>query len=75
MATSKGYRLGVDVGGTFTDVCVITPEGGTVRAKTLTDTTDQSVGVKNGVDQVKRQLKGRGGWDGRFEYAWGAELP
>lgn len=52
----------------FTDVCVITPDGRTVRAKVLTDTKDQSIGVKTGVDQVKKQLKEQEGWEGQFEY-------
>jgi len=68
MAAARGFRLGVDVGGTFTDVCVITPEGRMVRSKVLTDTTDQSIGVKKGVDQVRALLKEQEGWDGKFDY-------
>ncbi|KAL1385273.1 Hydantoinase/oxoprolinase-domain-containing protein [Phyllosticta capitalensis] len=68
LSTSRGYRLGVDVGGTFTDVCVITPEGKTVRAKVPTNIVDQSVAVKEGVDQVRKLLKEQYGWDGKFEY-------
>lgn len=67
MSAAKGYRLGVDVGGTFTDVCVITPDGRTVRAKTLTNSEDQSIGVKTGVDQVRQMLQDESGWDGKFE--------
>ncbi|KAH6639235.1 Hydantoinase/oxoprolinase-domain-containing protein [Boeremia exigua] len=65
---AEGYRLGVDVGGTFTDVCVITPAGEAIRAKVPTNTADQSVGVQDGVDQVRRVLEARFGWKGRFEY-------
>ncbi|EOO02652.1 putative hydantoin utilization protein a protein [Phaeoacremonium minimum UCRPA7] len=68
MAETKGYRLGVDVGGTFTDICVITPEGRTVRAKVPTNVTDQSIAVKEGVDEVRKILKDNYGWDGLFEY-------
>ncbi|KAK8153194.1 Hydantoinase/oxoprolinase-domain-containing protein [Phyllosticta citrichinensis] len=67
-SSSRGYRLGVDVGGTFTDVCVITPEGKSVRAKVPTNIVDQSVAVKEGVDQVRRLLREQYGWDGKFEY-------
>lgn len=67
-STEKGYRLGVDVGGTFTDICVITPEGKTVRAKVPTNVTDQSIAVKEGVDQVRKLLKESHGWDGKFDY-------
>ncbi|KAF2010581.1 hypothetical protein BU24DRAFT_444476 [Aaosphaeria arxii CBS 175.79] len=65
---APGYRLGVDVGGTFTDICVITPEGETVRVKVLTDTTDQSIGVQEGVTKARRILKEKYNWDGKFEY-------
>ncbi|KAF2729599.1 hypothetical protein EJ04DRAFT_580505 [Polyplosphaeria fusca] len=65
---APGYRLGVDVGGTFTDVCVITPDGQTVRAKVLTNTADQSIGVQEGVLKARKILKEQYGWDGKFEY-------
>lgn len=54
--------------GTFTDVCVITPEGKTVRAKVPTSAADQSIGVKEGVKQVKQLLKTQYNWEGKFEY-------
>lgn len=47
------YRLGVDVGGTFTDVLLIDQRTGTThRAKTASTPHDQSVGVLNGVRKV-----------------------
>ena len=47
------YRLGVDVGGTFTDVLLVDEDTGrTWRAKTSSTPADQSVGVLHGVDQV-----------------------
>ena len=47
------YRLGVDVGGTFTDVLLIDEEtGGTYRAKTASTPDDQSVGVLRGIEKV-----------------------
>lgn len=47
------YRLGVDVGGTFTDLLLIDEESGeTYRAKTPSTPTDSSVGVLNGIDKV-----------------------
>ncbi|KAL6707020.1 hypothetical protein ACN47E_004970 [Coniothyrium glycines] len=63
-----GYRLGVDVGGTFTDVCVITPHGEIVRAKVPTNTSDQSKGVYDGVLEVRKILKEQHDWDGKFAY-------
>ncbi|KAK8056393.1 hydantoin utilization protein A [Apiospora rasikravindrae] len=62
------YRLGVDVGGTFTDVCVITPEGETIRAKTASTPQDQSIGVKDGIEKVRKTLKAKYNWDGKFSY-------
>ncbi|MEW1931633.1 hydantoinase/oxoprolinase family protein [Rhodococcus sp. NPDC079359] len=47
------YRLGVDVGGTFTDVLLLEETTGTTyRAKTPSTPADQSVGVLNGIDKV-----------------------
>jgi N-methylhydantoinase A len=47
------YRLGVDVGGTFTDVLLVDADSGeTWRAKTPSTPSDQSVGVLAGIRQV-----------------------
>ena len=47
------YRLGVDVGGTFTDVLLIdTGSGATWRAKTASTPQDQSVGVLRGIEKA-----------------------
>jgi N-methylhydantoinase A len=47
------YRLGVDVGGTFTDLLLIDSDSGaTHRAKTPSTPADQSIGVLVGVDKV-----------------------
>ena len=47
------YRLGVDVGGTFTDILLIDEDtGATFRAKTSSTPEDQSVGVLRGIDQA-----------------------
>ena len=47
-----GYRVGVDVGGTFTDLICITPDGQVVLDKTPTTPDDQSVGVLTGIGQL-----------------------
>src|SRR5689334_19127695 len=50
------YRLGVDVGGTFTDVLLVDEQSGeTWRAKTASTPGDQSVGVIHGIDLVCEQ--------------------
>src|SRR3954447_25251044 len=44
------YRLGVDVGGTFTDVLLVEEgSGATWRAKTASTPADQAIGVLNGI--------------------------
>lgn len=51
-----GYRLGVDVGGTFTDILLIDGGSGrTWRAKTASTPADQSVGVLRGIEKVCQQ--------------------
>ncbi|MGH7905787.1 MAG: hydantoinase/oxoprolinase family protein, partial [Candidatus Binataceae bacterium] len=48
-----GYRLGVDVGGTFTDLVLINElSGETFRAKTASTPADQSKGVLDGIERV-----------------------
>jgi N-methylhydantoinase A len=54
-----GYRVGIDVGGTFTDLIAVTPAGEVVLDKTPTTPDDQSVGVMRGLEQ----LAGRFGLD------------
>ena len=47
------YRLGVDVGGTFTDLLLISEETGeTYTAKVPSTPEDSSVGVLNGVARI-----------------------
>src|SRR5881392_3798814 len=51
-----GYRVGVDVGGTFTDLICVTPAGEVVLDKTPTTLDDQSVGVMNGVTELANRF-------------------
>ncbi|KAE8143748.1 Hydantoinase/oxoprolinase-domain-containing protein [Aspergillus pseudotamarii] len=68
-ATEHGeYRLGADVGGTFTDICAFTPDGQIARAKVPTTVEDQSIGIKNGIQKVRQHLKERYSWDGKFQF-------
>ncbi|MGH1561663.1 hydantoinase/oxoprolinase family protein [Mumia sp. DW29H23] len=47
------YRLGVDVGGTFTDILLVDESSGeTYRAKTPSTPHDQSIGVLRGIMQA-----------------------
>ena len=50
------YRLGVDVGGTFTDILLVNEESGeTFRVKTSSTPADQSIGVLRGINQACEQ--------------------
>src|SRR5207248_4665465 len=48
---SGGFRVGIDVGGTFTDLICVTPDGRVLLDKTPTTPADQSAGVMNGLGQ------------------------
>jgi N-methylhydantoinase A len=47
-----GFRVGVDVGGTFTDLICVTPAGEVVVDKTPTTPDDQSTGVMRGLEDL-----------------------
>lgn len=51
-----GYRVGVDVGGTFTDLICVTPSGEIVLDKTPSTLDDQSRGVMNGLTQLAERF-------------------
>jgi len=49
------YRIGIDVGGTFTDLVAVDAEGRVAIAKAAS-TPDQSVGVMDGLDRLAEAL-------------------
>jgi len=49
-----GYRLGVDVGGTFTDFVLVRPDGDLRISKVPTTLEDQSIGVMRGIAALAR---------------------
>ncbi len=51
-----GYAIGIDVGGTFTDVVVCAPDGTITVAKAATTPADQSEGVLEGLRLAAAQL-------------------
>jgi N-methylhydantoinase A len=51
-ARTGKYRVGVDVGGTFTDLICVTPDGEVVLDKTPSTLDDQSTGVMNGLHEL-----------------------
>ena len=48
------YRIGIDVGGTFTDFVLVRPDGTLRLSKSPTTPRDQSEGVITGIEQVAR---------------------
>ena len=50
------FTIGIDVGGTFTDVVVADSSGGVIIAKAATTPVDQSDGVLEGVSLAARRL-------------------
>jgi len=48
--------IGVDVGGTFTDLVAIDERGRTIFAKALSTPQDQSIGVMAGLDELAHRL-------------------
>ena len=51
------YTIGIDVGGTYTDLVAIDESGQTVFAKSPSTPADQSVGVMAGLEELARRLK------------------
>src|SRR5258705_3271737 len=43
------YRLGVDIGGTFTDVVLLAPDGKLLTKKLLSTPSDYSLAIQTGV--------------------------
>lgn len=50
------YSIGIDVGGTFTDLVVIGPDREAVFAKSPSTPEDQSLGVMAGLEELARKL-------------------
>jgi N-methylhydantoinase A len=48
------YRIGIDVGGTFTDFVLVRPDGSIRLSKSPTTPRDQSEGVVTGIEQLAR---------------------
>ena len=46
------YNLGIDIGGTFTDLICVSSEGKTIVHKTLSTPNDPSIGFINGIREV-----------------------
>src|SRR5437764_12819380 len=51
------FAIGIDVGGTYTDLVAIDESGQIVFAKSPSTPADQSVGVMAGLEELARRLK------------------
>ena len=56
MSATQRYRVGVDVGGTFTDLICVTSDGEVVLDKTPSTLDDQSRGVMTGLGQLAERF-------------------
>ena len=52
MAVTQGYHVGVDIGGTFTDLVAVSTDGQTFRAKSPTTPDDFSRGIADGLNRL-----------------------
>ncbi|HKK28880.1 MAG TPA: hydantoinase/oxoprolinase N-terminal domain-containing protein, partial [Alphaproteobacteria bacterium] len=50
------FRIGIDVGGTFTDLVAVDDLGGVTFAKAPSTPADQSVGVMDGLERLARSV-------------------
>ena len=58
MAAKRGYRIGIDTGGTFTDVvCVRSDTGEVFTTKTPTTPSDYSEGLLEGIRKIMADVK------------------
>ncbi len=58
MALRRGYRIGIDTGGTFTDVvCVRSDTGEVFTTKTPTTPSDFSQGLIQGIQKIMQEVK------------------
>src|SRR5713226_4583307 len=51
------FKIGVDVGGTYTDLVATDETGRTIFAKSPSTPADQSIGVMAGLEELARRLK------------------
>src|SRR5258708_20042508 len=51
------FTIGVDVGGTYTDLVATDETGQTIFAKSPSTPADQSIGVMAGLEELARRLK------------------
>jgi N-methylhydantoinase A len=63
-----GYRLGVDIGGTFTDIVVLAPDGTVFSKKVLSTPDDYSRAIESGVAELLEETGIAAGELGEFAH-------
>jgi len=51
-----GYRLGIDIGGTFTDFVLIDSQGRLTQAKVISTPDDPATAIRNGLERLASRL-------------------
>ena len=50
--SGRGLRIGVDIGGTFTDVVLVDPSGGVLTRKVLSTTDDYGRAIRQAIEHL-----------------------
>ncbi|HEX2825742.1 MAG TPA: hydantoinase/oxoprolinase family protein [Burkholderiales bacterium] len=69
MATEEHYRAGVDIGGTFTDIVLVSNSGTVYSKKLLSTPHDYSAAIESGLRELLSELSVRGAQIGEFVHA------
>src|SRR3990172_4992274 len=51
-----GYRLGIDIGGTFTDFVLIDSQGRLTQAKVISTPDEPAIAIRNGLERLASRL-------------------
>ena len=55
--SDSNYRIGIDVGGTFTDIVAVSDEGTVMFSKAPSTPADPSIGVMDAIERLSHELK------------------
>ena len=55
--SDSNYRIGIDVGGTFTDIVAVSDEGTVVFSKAPSTPADPSIGVMDAIERLSHELE------------------
>ena len=55
--SDSNYRIGIDVGGTFTDIVAVSDEGTVIFSKAPSTPADPSIGVMDAIERLSHELE------------------